>query len=276
MSCVHDDDRIGLGFVVCDASRRKHRLNQALDLLDVSRSQVAKLIMPLLCRQPIELLIVQGINRVPLGVEGQPILKGQLFHLLQWISAVEMTTHVEIRSGDTDVMKVLFLGTLGQHLKDVVDRSITNQVFTITFIDLPGAVTRNADLPVALLRRRRRREFRKILSNRRYRRWRSGSCNRHHLRNWLHRVNRRVSQPRSSRIERRWPDNRKGLNWFIGEHLLGHLLTKSNSGTEQQKVKQKIVIFHGVFLMDLELPTATEEENLIQFAEAQPRSSFEV
>ena len=59
-------------------------------------------------------------------------------------------------------------------------------------------------------------------------------------------------------------------------HLLGHLLTKSNSGTEQQKVKQKIVIFHGVFLMDLELPTATEEENLIQFAEAQPRSSFGV
>ena len=232
--------------------------------------------MPLLCRQSIELLVVQGINRVPLGVEGQPILKGQLLHLLQWISAVEMTTHVEIRSGDTDVVKVLFLGTLGQHLKDVVDRSITNQVFTITFIDLPGAVTRNTDLPVALFRRRRRREFRKILSNRRYRRWRSGSCNRHHLRNWLHRVNRRVGQRRSSRIERRWPDNRKGLNWLIGEHLLGHLLTKSNSGTEQQKVKQKIVIFHGVFLMDLELPTATEEENLIQFAEAQPRSSFGV
>ncbi len=60
----------------------------------------------------------------------------QALHLLQGITAIEMTTYIELGSSDSCVVEVLITGSLCPHLEDVVDGGISNEESAICFLDL--------------------------------------------------------------------------------------------------------------------------------------------
>ena len=112
--------------------------------------------MPLRRGQPVELLGIQRINGIPPGVECQAVLECQFLHLLQGITTIEVAADIEIGTGNTGVVEILPVRTLGQHLEDIVDCGIPDQVFTIALLDLPEIITRSTGSSILSTRRWRR------------------------------------------------------------------------------------------------------------------------
>ena len=229
----------------------QHRLDQRLDLLNVSRPQIAQLVMPFLCGQLIELLGVQGIYRIPLRVERQAVLKGELFHLPEGITAIEVAAHIILGTGNLRIVEVLLIGSLGQHLENVIDSGVPDQEAAIGLLDLIQITGFRGGLALLNLVHLRRRWGRNLWQAHWPRKSRSyRSCNRHWFSRKLLGRRRPPGHARRRGIDPGGAQFQRGAFFtFFWESWNRHLLPVSEGTGQQQYREQRFVHFHGVVLL---------------------------
>ena len=124
---VDDDDGVRLRLEVHNAGAgAEHRFDQFLDLLHVGGAEVAELIVKLGARQLRELGLGERVDGVALGMEGEPIHKGQFFHLLERVAVVEVTGDEELGTGDLGIVEILAAGRFRKELEDVIQPGVLN------------------------------------------------------------------------------------------------------------------------------------------------------
>ncbi len=193
--------------------------------------------MPLGSRKLVQLLRVQGVDGIPLLVEGQTIHEGQLFHLLQRVAAVEVAAHIEFRARDPGIVEVLPFSALGQHLEDVVDRGVTDEDAAIGLLDLAEIVNRFTRGIYLATRRRGRWNVGKIFDPRQGR-----SADRGFLTRSIERGSGRINLSRIRQIRLRVGDWSRFRNLRNGGSRC--LLPVSKGNAQQQGWEQQFVQFH--------------------------------